>query len=154
MDWRELHLARRHRAFNFAHRWVKVLAIAAGFPITVLSLMASFGIFTPALGLRALMALLLAVGVPALVARLAHTKGDPLVSIGLPSETYAWILLGFAVLFLVVLHDRTRPLLLREGDRDACEGLTEIARAAWFLGGVKASTMRAGAAPCRTGFLR
>jgi hypothetical protein len=154
MDWRELHLTRRTRAFNFAHRWLKVLAIGVGFPVTVVSLMALIGLFTPAIGLRALIAIVLALGVPAVVARLSHTKGDPLVSVGLPSETYAWILLGFAVLFVVVLHSRTQPLLLREGDRDACEGLSEVARAAWFLGGVKASTMRAGAAPCWTGFSR
>ena len=116
--------------------------------------MALFGSLTPEVGLRAVAALSLALGVPALVARLSHTKGDPLVSLGLPSETYAWILLGFAVLFLVVLHDRTRPLLLREGDRDACEGLTDVARAAWFLGGVKASTSRPGAAACWSRFSR
>jgi len=151
MDWRELHLTRRTRAFNFAHRWLKVLAIGVGLPVTVLCLMAVIGVYTSALGVRALGAVVLTLAVPAVVARVFHTKGDPLVSVGLPSETYAWILLGFAVLFVVALHGRTRPILIREGDRDACEGLNEVARAVWFLGGAKASTTRAGAAPCWMG---
>jgi hypothetical protein len=151
MDWRELHLTRRTRAFNFTHRWLKVLAIGLGFPATVLCLMSLIGLFTGALGVRALAAVAVALAVPAVVARVFHTKGDPLVAIGLPSETFAWISLGFAVLFVVALHDRTRPLLIREGDRDACEGLNEVARAAWFLGGIKASSTRAGSAPCAMG---
>ena len=53
MDWRELHLTRRTRAFNFAHRWLKVFAIGVGLPVTVISLMAVIGLYTSALGVRA-----------------------------------------------------------------------------------------------------
>jgi hypothetical protein len=149
MDWRELHLTPRSRAFNFAHRWLKVLAILVGFPVTTICLMALVGRFTGSLNVRAAVALVLALGVPAIVARVFLPRHDPLVAIGMPSETYALILLGFAVLFVVALHGRAQPLLIREGDRDVCQGLDSVARAAWFLGGLKSSTAtRSGAGPC------
>jgi hypothetical protein len=153
MDWRELHLTRRSRAFNFAHRWLKVLAIGAGFPATTISLMALAGRFTGSLNVRVAVALAVALGVPALVSWVFRPRNDPLVAIGMPSETYALILLGLAVLSVVVLRSRVQPLLIREGDRDACEGLGEVARAAWFLGGVKAAT-RTGTIPCGTTIAR
>jgi hypothetical protein len=149
MDWREIHLTRRSRAFNAAHRWLKVLAIVVGFPVTTLCLMALLGRFTASFNLRAIVAVALALAVPAIVTRVSLPKNDPLVAIGLPSETYAVLLLGFAVLFVVVLQSRAKPLLIREGDRDACEGFGEVARAAWFLGGLRVPTWsRAGADPC------
>jgi hypothetical protein len=139
----------RSRAFNAAHRWLKVVAIVVGFPATMLSLMALFGRFTASFNVRAFVAVTLALAVPAIVARVSRPKNDPLVAIGLPSETYAVILLGFAVLFVVVLKGRAQPLLIREGDRDACEGFGEVARAAWFLGGLRATGWsRPDAAPC------
>ena len=143
MDWRELHLTRRSRAFNFAHRWVKVVAIAIGFPVTAICLMTMASRFTPSFNVRALVAIAVAAGVPAILAWLTVPKHDPLVAVGLPSETYALLLLGFAVLFVVVLHDRTGPLLIREGDRDFCEGMRDIGRAAWVLGGERPSATSA-----------
>jgi hypothetical protein len=149
MDWREIHLTRRSRAFNAAHRWLKVLAIVVGFPATTISLMALLGRFMGSFNVRALVAVALALAVPAIVTRVSLPKNDPLVAVGLPSETYALLLLGFAVLFVVVLKSRAQPLLIREGDRDACEGLGEVARVAWFLGGVRgAAWTRADRAPC------
>jgi hypothetical protein len=149
MDWRELHLSRRSRVFNFAHRWLKVIAIVVGFPMTVVSLMAVAGRFTGLFEARLAVALVIALVFPAIIARLLRPSEDPLVAVGLPSETYAWLLLGFAALFVVGLHTVTAPLLVREGDRDACAGVWEMARGAWFLGGVrtKAAT-RDGAPPC------
>jgi hypothetical protein len=149
MDWRELHLSRRSRAFNFAHRWLKVLAILVGLPMTVISLMALASRFTNSFDVRLAVAVAIALGVPGIVALAARPTDDPLVAVGLPSETYALILLGFGVLFVVGLHAQTAPLLLREGDRDACSGVKEVARAAWLLGGVKTNAAtRDGAAPC------
>jgi hypothetical protein len=149
MDWRELHLTRRSRAFNFAHRWLKVAAIVVGFPITTLCLMTMVGRFTASFDLRAAVAVAIAVAVPGIVAWLALPRHDPLVAVGLPSETYALFLLGFAVLFVVVLHQKTAPLLMREGDRAACQGQWMVARATWVLGGVKPSEAKAKSpAPC------
>jgi len=142
MDWREFHLSRRSRWFNFAHRWVKVLAIAVGFPVTTLCLMALLARVAPAFNVRAGIAVAICLAVPAAIAYLMRPDGDPLVAVGLPSEMYAVTLLGFAVVFVVALQNRTRPMLLREGDRMACDGPREMARAAWWLGGVKASAPR------------
>jgi hypothetical protein len=155
MDWRELHLTRRSRAFNFAHRWMKVVAIILGFPATTLSLMALFGRFPWSLNVRLAVAVAIALAVPAIVSRLSIPKGDPLVAVGQPSETYALLLLGFAVVFVIGLHSRAQPLLLREGDRASCEGMSEIARVAWFLGGVRVLRgTRTGAAPCGPAAMR
>jgi hypothetical protein len=152
MDWRELHLNRRSRAFNAAHRWLKVLAIAVGFPATILSIMSLAGRYTESLNVRAAIAAGIALAVPAIVARLALPKDDPLVAIGLPSEMYALMLLGFAVVFVVPFHEYTGPLLIREGDRQSCAGLGEVARATWALGGVKPpSGSRTIATPCGGG---
>jgi hypothetical protein len=153
MDWRELHLTRRSRAFNFAHRWLKVVAIAIGFPATTVCLMAIAGRFTGSFNVRAVVAIAAALAVPGIIAWLAIPRHDPLVAVGLPSETYALFLLGFAVLFVVVLRPRTSPLLIREGDRASCEGMREVARAAWVLGGVRPSEGRV-PAPCGAGASR
>jgi hypothetical protein len=153
MDWRELHLNRRSRAFNFAHRWIKVAAIVIGFPVTTLCLMAIVGRYTSSFNVRAVLAVAIALGIPGLVAWLALPRHDPLVAVGLPSETYALFLLGFAVLFVVALHQLTSPILLREGDRASCEGWREVARAAWVLGGVRPSEGRV-PAPCGAGASR
>jgi hypothetical protein len=153
MDWRELHLTRRSRAFNFAHRWLKVAAIVIGFPATTLCLMAIVGRFTGSFNIRAAVAVAIALGIPGIVAWLALPRHDPLVAVGLPSETYALFLLGFAVLFVVALHGRTSPMLIREGDRASCEGMREVARAAWVLGGVRPSEGRV-PGPCVAGASR
>jgi hypothetical protein len=155
MDWRELHLTRRSRAFNFAHRWLKVAAIVIGFPATMICVMAIASRFTGSFNTRAMVAFAIALGVPGVIAWLALPRHDPLVAVGLPSETYAVVLLGFAVLFVVALHEYTGPLLIREGDRALCAGMREVARAAWVLGGEKPSQSRARpASPCLPNFSR
>jgi hypothetical protein len=149
MDWRELHLNRRSRAFNAAHRWVKVAAIAVGFPATTLSLMALAGRYSESLNVRAAIAVGIALAVPAIVARIALPKEDPLVAVGLPSEMYALFLLGFAVVFVIALHEYSAPILIREGDRQSCAGFGDVARATWALGGAKRpSGSRTIATPC------
>jgi hypothetical protein len=142
MDWRELHLSRRSRWFNFAHRWVKVLAILVGFPVTTLCLMAVLSRVAPEFNVRAGVAVAISLAVPAAIAYLMRPEGDPLVAVGLPSEMYALLLLGFAVVFVVALQSRTRSMLLREADRINCDGPREMALAAWWLGGVKAAAPR------------
>jgi hypothetical protein len=153
MDWQDLHLSRRSRAFNLAHRWVKVVAIVVGFPVTTLCLMIVVGRFAPSFNARAAAAIAITLAVPAITAWALRPHEDPLGAVGMPSEVYAVLLLGFAVVFVVALQGRTRGLLLREGDRALCEGQSEMARAAWWLGGVKASSPRS-PAPCGAGASR
>jgi hypothetical protein len=136
LDWRESNLNRKPASFTFAHGLVKLVAILGGFVATTLSLMALLGTLIESFPAQVGVAIAAAIGVPALVARMVRPKDDPLVAIGLTSETYALLLLGFAVTFVIGAHDRTSPLLAREGDRAARAGAPAVARAAWFLAGV------------------
>jgi hypothetical protein len=139
VDWRELNLIRRPPVFNVAHRWMKVLAVCTGLPTTTVCLTAALGTLGIPVAVRLGLALVLALAVPSIVVRLISPKDDPLIAVGLPSETFALTLLGFAVIFVVVAHDRTAPLLIRESDRDAMEGATWLADAAWILTGVRST---------------
>jgi hypothetical protein len=136
-DWRESNLARKPAVFGFAHGLVKLVAILAGFAATILSLMALVGVVTEGIAVHVGVAVVVAVGVPALVTRTVWPKEDPLIAIGLTSETYALLLLGFAVAFVIGAHDGAAPLLAREGDRAAREGAMMLARAEWFLARVQ-----------------
>jgi len=91
----------------------------------------------PMLVARLAAAVLVALAVPAIVTWSIVPRRDPLIAIGIPSETYALMLLAFAVSFVVVAHKLTAPLLIREGDRQAREGEDMVARAVWFLAGVR-----------------
>jgi hypothetical protein len=133
LDWRESNLARKPAVFGFAHGLVKLVAIVAGFAATSLSIMALVGAAAEGIGVHVAVAVVVSVGVPALVTRAVWPKEDPLIAIGLTSETYALLLLGFAVAFVIGAHDAAAPLLAREGDRAARAGVNTLARAEWFL---------------------
>ena len=139
-QWREWNLVRRPRAFVFFHALLKVAAVSVGFGVTLLSLMAWVGSVTDALSIRLGTALLVAVVLPGVIAHLVLPKDDPLIAVGLISETYALLLLGFAFLFVIALHERSAPLLIREGDRQALEFGETAARGAWFLARVQPRT--------------
>jgi hypothetical protein len=139
-QWRESNLVRRPRAFNFLHGLLKLAAVCIGFPITVVSLMAWVGSFTESLAIRLGVALVLAIGLPGVIARLLLPKDDPLIAVGLISEIYALVLFGFAVFFVMAFHARSAPLLMREGDREAVELGETVARGAWFLGATQEAT--------------
>jgi hypothetical protein len=133
LDWRESNLQRKPAGFMFAHGLVKLVAIALGFAATTLSLMALVGAVTESFPAQVAIAVVGSIGTPALVTRLLRPKDDPIVAIGLTSETYALLLLGFAVAFVIGAHDRAAPLLVREGDRAEQAGAPAVARAEWFL---------------------
>ncbi len=139
LDWREANLIRKPALFMFAHRWLKVLAILVGFAVTTVCLMSVVGLYNQLLVARLAAGVLLALSVPAIVAWSIVPRRDPLIAIGIPSETYALMLLAFAVAFVVLAHKFTAPLLMREGDRQAREGEEEVAHAVWFLAGVRPS---------------
>jgi hypothetical protein len=62
-----------------------------------------------------------------------HTERDRLLRRARIEETYALLLLGFAVAFVIAAHARTASLLAGEGDHAARAGARAIARAEWFL---------------------
>ena len=136
-DWRESNLARKPAAFNFANGLVELVAIVVGFAATTLCLMALIGMFVDGLAIHIGVAAAIALVVPAIVTRWRRPKDDPLIAIGLTTETYALLLLGFAVAFVIASHDRTASLLADEGDRAARIGVRAIARAEWFLARVE-----------------
>jgi urea transporter len=138
LEWRESNLRRKPAAFTLAHGAVKLVAIAGGSVGSTLSLMAIAGELSESFFVQVLLAVLVAIGLPALVVRVLRPKDDPLIAIGLTTETYALLLLGFAVAFVVGAHDTAQPLLTREGDRAADAGAPAVARAEWFLAGVEA----------------
>jgi hypothetical protein len=133
MAWRESNLARKPVAFERAHGLLVLAAVVVGFAVSVLCLMAVVGPLVDDLAVHAGIAGIVALAVPAVVARRLRPKDDPLIAIGLTTETYALVLLGFAVAFVVAGHDGTSALLAREGDRAAERGALAIARAEWFL---------------------
>jgi hypothetical protein len=136
-DWRESNLTRKPALFRAAHGLVKLVAIVVGFAASTLSIMALVGAATESLAVHVGVAIVVVIGAPALVTRAVWPKEDPLIAIGLTSETYALLLLGFAVAFVVGAHARAAPLLAREGDRAARAGATPVARAEWFLARVE-----------------
>jgi hypothetical protein len=138
LDWRESNLRRKPPAFTLVHGVVKLVAIACGFAGSTLSLMAILGGLSESFTVHVLLAIIVAALAPALVVRVLRPKDDPLIAIGLTTETYALLLLGFAVAFVVGAHDTARPLLTREGDCAADAGAPSVARAEWFLAGVEA----------------
>ncbi len=123
------------RWFRIAHGWLKAVCILAGFAVTVLSLMAVVGALTANGWVRVIVAIVVALAIPALIADRLRPKDDPIGALGLPSDIYAVFLLGLAVAFLAV--PRMRPLLLREADRETTGGAATVARMTYFLAGVR-----------------
>jgi hypothetical protein len=133
LDWRESNLKRKPAAFNFAHGLVKLIAIVLGFAVTTLCFMAIAGDYVQSFGVQVAIGIVVALGIPAIVTRLLTPHDDPLIAIGIPTETFSLLLLGFSVTFVIAMHDTTGPLLAREGDRAARSGAPMVARVAWFL---------------------
>jgi hypothetical protein len=131
--WRESNLSRKPASFVILHGLLKLAAIVLGFAGTTLSLMALAGVLVERVILHLAVGVFVAVLVPAIIVQWLRPKEDPLVALGLRSETYALLLFGFAVAFVVLEHDRTAPLMLHEADRAAREGLPMLARAERFL---------------------
>jgi hypothetical protein len=111
---------------------VKVVAMAAGLIGTLLGLMAIVGAFTPNGWVRAVVALVLAFGLPLLVADRLLPEDSSKPAAGIVTDVLALSWLGFTFLFVGVLHGVTRPALLREADRLTQAGWTRLASAAYF----------------------
>lgn len=127
---------------------VKVLALAVGFVLTLVSLMALVGALTPNGWARFGVALVAAIVVPAVLTDRLLPEGDDLSRAkGLPSDVFAVSWLGFGVLFVVALGGLSRPLLVREGDRLAASGFGAAAQLVFLLGGARPEPAPATPAP-------
>jgi hypothetical protein len=140
IGWNDRLLIQRPRAFVVLHAILKLLATVIGFTASSVCLMAVAGSWIEPLAARVAAGVIPCLVVPGLVAKAVRPKDDPLRALGLSGETYAVMLLGFAVLFVVAAHDYTAPLLVVEGDRNARQRAAPLARIAWFLASTQPPT--------------
>jgi hypothetical protein len=124
--------------FAWVQRAVKGAGIVLGGVCTYVSFSSIVGIVTGNAWARALVALVLTVGLPLFVADRALPgqkagKARP----GIVVDMVALVLLGVALLFVGLGQPVTRPLLVREGDRLAEDGHEVPAHLVYFLGGVR-----------------
>src|SRR5688572_30113181 len=139
-------MAAESSGFRLARRVLKALAIGLGFVATLLSLMSVAGLLAENGWIRVLVALLVAVAVPAVLSdRLL--PDDVERARGLPSDVFAVTWIGFPVAVAVGCNAATRPMLAREADRLAAAGMTSAARATYLLAGVEPGAPSAASAP-------
>jgi len=116
---------------------VKVSAMIVGLLATLIALMACVGRFTNSGWVRVIVALLVALVAPAVIADRLLPEDDPVRARGLPGDVFALTWLGFGLLFAVGLHSLTRPWLSDEAARFDKAGLATPASVAYLLAGVK-----------------
>lgn len=116
-------------------RITKAVGILLGGFVTLVGLMSLVGLVTDNLFARLLVALAVAIALPAFVSdRLLKRTGTD-GSLSVVADAFAIVLLGVA-LTIVAAEGLTRPLLTREGDRYARAGSTGMASVVYFLAGV------------------
>ncbi len=116
---------------------VKVLALLVGLLGSLVCLMALVGRFTDNGWIRAITAIVVAIGVPALLTDRLLPDDDPGKAKGLVGDVFALTWLGVPVVVAVALHSLTGPLLVKEGDRLSRSGVPLLADVAYLLGKVR-----------------
>lgn len=134
-----------------AKRVVKGLAIAVGGLCTFVFFASLVGVATGNGWARALVALLLTLGLPAIAIDRALPKDAGKARPGLVTDTIALVLLGMALLFIGFGQPITRPLLVHEGDRLAQDGDAIAAHVVYLLAGVRPVDAAAAPAPPASG---
>jgi hypothetical protein len=115
-------------------RITRTLGILLGGMVTLVGVMGIVGLATANFLARFLVALVLVLGIPALVTdRLL--KRTTARGLGLVGDVFAIVLLGLA-LFFVGLEFLSKPLFIGEGNHYARSGSRGMARFAYWLGGV------------------
>ena len=122
--------------FRVAHGVVKTIAIVAGLPLTVISLMGLVGLVTDNFWIRLVPALLVALGSPLFLVDRLLPDDDQRKARGLPTDVLALCWMGFSVLFVGVAGPLTGSLLVAEGDRYARADAPAMARLVYWAGGV------------------
>jgi serine protease Do len=115
---------------------LKLIVIPLGLIATVVSLMAGVGVITTNLYVRAIVALVLALGVPLAIADKLLPNDDPTRGKGIVSDVLALFLVGLP-LALTAAARYTGPVYIAEGDRLSKEGYEPLANVAYFLGNVR-----------------
>ncbi len=118
---------------------VKGLALAVGGLLTFIALMATTGLVVQSGWIRAIVAALVMLATPAVIVdRLLPENVDARAK-GLPTDVFALVWLGVALLYVVVLYDWTRPALVTEADRLGHAGYGRMAMLARFVAAVAPS---------------
>lgn len=135
------------RAYGLARFATKLAAIAVGGTITFLSLMAVVGRFTDNGWARFLVAIVVGIGLPALLADRLLPE-NPTEGKGMLTSVFAIGLLGFALLFVGVGISLTRGMLTAEAQRLSASGYDTLANTThWLAGGTAEPTTEAEVVP-------
>ncbi len=124
--------------FAVIHGITKIVAIAVGLYLSVLCLMAVVGIFTDHGWARVIIAAVVTVVLPLVVADRVLPAHDPASARGLASDVLALLWLGFPTLFVIAANGVTRNVLAAEGDRLMQAGWSTTAHVTYLLAGVRA----------------
>jgi S1-C subfamily serine protease len=116
---------------------VKAIALGAGAVGTLICLMALVGLVVESGWVRAPVAIIAAIAVPALISdRLLPDEGEK--SPGLVSDVFALSWLGLAAVMAVAAHGGTKNMIAAEGDRLQAADMQLLASVAYFMAGVDA----------------
>jgi hypothetical protein len=122
--------------FSVAHGIVKTLATGFGLFVTVVSFMSLVGLVTGSFWVRFVVALVVSVAIPAIVVDRTLPKQGGVPSPGLATDVFALVVMGFALLYAGLAQPLTGPLLVREADRFAADGMRLLARVVYWIAGV------------------
>ncbi len=116
-------------------RITRTIGMLLGGGVTLVGLMGVVGMVTGNFWARLLVALVLLIGVPAVVADRLLKRTKLGGGLGMVGDVFAIVLLALALL-LVGAEFLSRPLFVGEGDHYARSGSRAMARLAYWLGGV------------------
>jgi serine protease Do len=120
---------------TFARGILKVLALAGGVFITVVSLMAVAGLVTDNGWARAGIATAVALVVPLFLVERVLARVSPDKIKGVTTDVLALVYVAFSLVFVGVAHATSRPMLQDEGQRLEGAGMPRLAKAAYLLAG-------------------
>lgn len=114
-------------------RWARVVALGGGLLVALLGLSAALGFVTDILVVRAVVALIVLVGLPLFVSdKVLSRMKAPGDKVGVVLDVFGVFWVALAWLFVAAVP----KVLVAEGDRQTRQGTIWLARAAYFLGGV------------------
>jgi len=138
------------RQFLLASFVLKLIAMVVGLPAALLSTMALIGALTDNGYVRFLGALAALLVVPLAIADRLLPEDGARRSGGIVTDVLAISWLGAGFVIALGLSSRTRPLLLREGDRLMASGYATMAEGAYLLAGARVGR-EGGAEPAASG---
>lgn len=115
---------------------VKAIALLIGGALSLVSSMAVVGLVVESGWVRAIVAVLVLLIVPAVIVDRLLPENADAKSKGLPTDVFALLWLGLGLLFSVGLQSVMRPALVTEAERLTRAGHVRLAAIAYFAAGV------------------